>query len=128
MDNYTIKVDTYEEEYNKRNEVQKIQANVYIFLQMINTKDYRHAYELLDETFKNNNFDTLDKFKEYVNENFFDYNLNTTSNVDISNEGNTYIYETVIRSGAGSAAETKNLTVIMQLKEGTDFVMSFSLE
>lgn len=128
LDNYTIKVDTYEEEYNKRNEAQKIQANVYIFLQMINTKDYRHAYELLDETFKNNNFDTLDKFKEYVNENFFDYNLNTTSNVDISNEGNTYIYETVIRSGAGSAAETKNLTVIMQLKEGTDFVMSFSLE
>ena len=128
LDNYTIKVDTYEEEYNKLSIEQKIQANVYIFLQMINTKDYRHAYELLDETFKNNNFDTLDKFKEYVNENFFDYNLNTTSNVDISNEGNTYIYETVIRSGAGSAAETKNLTVIMQLKEGTDFVMSFSLE
>ena len=128
LDNYTIKVDTYEEEYNKSSIDQKIQANVYIFLQMINTKDYSHAYELLDETFKNNNFDTLDKFKEYVNENFFDYNLNTTSNVDISNEGNTYIYETVIRSGAGSAAETKNLTVIMQLKEGTDFVMSFSLE
>ena len=128
LDNYTIKVDTYEEEYNKSSIAQKIQANVYIFLQMINTKDYSHAYELLDETFKNNNFDTLDKFKEYVNINFFNYNLNTTSNVDISNEGSTYIYETKIRSGVGSAAETKNLTVIMQLKEGTDFVMSFSLE
>ena len=128
LDNYTIKVDTYEEEYNKSSIDQKIQANVYIFLQMINTKDYSHAYELLDETFRNNNFDTLDKFKEYVNTNFFNYNLNTTSNVDISNEGSTYIYETKIRSGAGSAAETKNLTVIMQLKEGTDFVMSFSLE
>ena len=128
LDNYTIKVDTYEEEYSKLDTSQKIQANVYIFLQMINTKDYSHAYELLDETFRNNNFDTLDKFKEYVNTNFFNYNLNTTSNVDISNEGSTYIYETKIRSGAGSAAETKNLTVIMQLKEGTDFVMSFSLE
>lgn len=128
LDNYTIKVDTYEEEYKKSSIDQKIQANVYIFLQMINTKDYSHAYELLDETFRNNNFDTLDKFKEYVNANFFDYNLNTTSNVDINNEGSTYIYETKIRSGTGSAAETKNLTVIMQLKEGTDFVMSFSLE
>ena len=128
LDNYTIKVDTYEEEYSKLDTSQKIQANVYIFLQMINTKDYSHAYELLDETFRNNNFDTLDKFKEYVNINFFNYNLNTTSNVDISNEGSTYIYETKIRSGVGSAAETKNLTVIMQLKEGTDFVMSFSLE
>lgn len=128
LDNYTIKVDIYEEEYKKSSIDQKIQANVYIFLQMINTKDYSHAYELLDETFRNNNFDTLDKFKEYVNANFFDYNLNTTSNVDINNEGSTYIYETKIRSGAGSVAETKNLTVIMQLKEGTDFVMSFSLE
>ena len=128
LDNYTIKVDTYEEDYSKLTQSEKVQANVYIFLQMINTKDYSHAYELLDETFRNNNFDTLDKFKEYVNANFFDYNLNTTSNVDINNEGSTYIYETKIRSGVGSAAETKNLTVIMQLKEGTDFVMSFSLE
>ena len=128
LDNYTIKVDTYEEDYSKLTQSEKVQANVYIFLQMINTKDYSHAYELLDETFRNNNFDTLDKFKEYVNINFFNYNLNTTSNVDISNEGSTYIYETKIRSGVGSAAETKNLTVIMQLKEGTDFVMSFSLE
>ncbi len=128
LDNYTIKVDTYEEEYNKLSIEQKIQANVYIFLQMINTKDYSHAYELLDETFRNNNFATLEEFKEYVNANFFNYNLNTTSDVDISNEGSTYIYETTIRSGAGSAAESKHLTVIMQLNEGTDFVMSFSLE
>ena len=95
---------------------------------MINTKDYSHAYELLDGTFRNNNFDTLDKFKEYVNENFFDYNLNTTGNIDIDNEGSTYIYTTKIKSGVGSAAESKNLTIIMQLREGTDFVMSFSLE
>ena len=128
LDNYTIKVDTYEEDYSKLTPNEKIQANVYIFLQMINTKDYSHAYELLDETFKSNNFDTLDKFKEYVNTNFFNYNLNTTSNVDINNEGSTYIYKTRLRSGAGSAAETKDLTVIMQLKEGTDFVMSFSFE
>ena len=128
LDNYTIKVDTYEEEYSKLKPEQKIQGNVYIFLQMINTKDYSHAYDLLDETFRNNNFDTLDKFKEYVNENFFNYNLDTASEVDINNEGSTYIYETKIRSGAGSAAETKNLTVIMQLKEGTDFVMSFNVK
>ena len=128
LDNYTIKVDTYEEDYSKLDTSQKIQANVYIFLQMINTKDYSHAYELLDGTFRNNNFDTLDKFKEYVNENFFDYNLNTTGNIDIDNEGSTYIYTTKIKSGVGSAAESKNLTIIMQLREGTDFVMSFSLE
>lgn len=127
LDNYTIKVDNYEEEYNKLSEENKVQSNVYIFLQMINTKDYNHAYELLDSTFKNNNFDTLEKFEEYVNQNFFTYNLNTTD-VDINQEGNYYIYESTIRSDSSSAAETKKLTVIMQLLEGTDFVMSFSIE
>lgn len=128
LDNYTIKVDTYEEEYSKLQDQDKVQANVYTFLQMINTKDYKHAYEVLDDTFKQNNFDTLDKFKEYVDTNFFSYNLNTTANVDINNEGSTYIYKTKIKSDVGRAAEEKNLTVIMQLKEGTDFVMSFSFE
>lgn len=128
LDNYTIKIDTYEENYNKLSEEQKIQSNVYIFLQMINTRDYKHAYELLDETFRNNNFDTLDTFKEYVKNNFFNYNLNTTTDVKINKEGNTYIYETIIRSGSGRAAEDKKLTVIMQLEEGTDFRMSFSIE
>lgn len=127
LDNYTIKVDNYEEDYSKLSEENKVQSNVYIFLQMINTKDYSHAYELLDSTFRNNNFDTLEKFEEYVNQNFFTYNLNTTD-IDINQEGNYYIYESTIRSDSSSAAETKKLTVIMQLLEGTDFVMSFSIE
>lgn len=128
LDNYTIKVDTYEEDYNQLSEEQKVQTNVQIFLQMINTKDYRHAYAVLDETFKNNNFNTLDSFHEYVNNNFFEYNLNTTSNISVNKEGNTYIYETTIKSGAGSAAEAKTFTVIMQLQEGTDFKMSFNIQ
>ena len=128
LDNYTIKVDTYEEDYNQLSEEQKVQTNVQIFLQMINTKDYRHAYAVLDETFRNNNFNTLDSFHEYVNNNFFEYNLNTTSNIRVNKEGNTYIYETTIKSGAGSAAETKAFMVIMQLQEGTDFKMSFNIQ
>ncbi len=128
LDNYTIKVDTYEENYSNLSDEQKVQANAYIFLQMINTKDYSHAYAQLDETFRNNNFATLDEFKEYVNNNFFTYNLAITSSADINVEGNTYIYEIPIRSGSGSAAEEKELTIIMQLLEGTDFVMSFSID
>lgn len=127
LDNYTIKVDTYSEDYKMLSEEDKVQSNVYIFLQMINTKDYIHAYELLDETFKNNNFATIEEFERYINQNFFNYNLNTTD-VNITKEGAYYIYESTIRSDSSSAAETKKLTVIMKLLEGTDFVMSFSIE
>ncbi len=127
LDNYTIKIDTYDEDYSKLSTDQKVQANAYIFLQMINTKDYEQAYNLLDETFRNTNFATLEEFKEYVRENFFNHNVNSY-NISIQEEGNTYIYETEIKESSSSAAEEKNLTIIMQLKEGSDFVMSFSLE
>ena len=128
LDNYTIKVDDYANNYKKLSNENKVQSNVYIFLQMINTKDYKHAYELLDETFRKNNFSTINQFKEYVKNNFFAYNLNISSEISIKEEGNYYIYETNIRSNSGSVAETRKLTVIMKLKEETDFVMSFSIE
>lgn len=128
LDNYTIKVEDYEENYSKLKNENKVQANVHIFLQMINTKDYKHSYELLDETFKNNNFGTLEEYKSYIKENFFQYNQTTSSNINIRQEGNYYIYETTIRNNSGSAAKSKKLTIIMQLLEGTEFVMSFSIE
>lgn len=128
LDNYTIKVDGYDENYNKLSDENKVQSNVYIFLQMLNMKDYEHAYDLLDDTFKSNNFPTLDDFKEYVKQNFFIYNFNSSSEVNITQEGEYYIYTTTIRNSSGSAAESRSLTVIMKLLEGTDFVMSFSIE
>ena len=127
LDSYTIKSDNYKEEYNKLSDENKVNSNVYTFLQMINTKDFSHAYGLLDETFKNNNFNNLDSFKEYVNTNFFNINFNVEETAEINNENGIYTYETTIRSGAGSAAQSKHLTVIMQLREETDFVMSFSI-
>lgn len=127
LDNYTIKLENYEENYKKLTDEKKVQANVYLFLKMINTKDYRHAYELLSDTFKNNNFATLEEFKEVIQNSFFSYNLDT-QNANVKKEGNYHIYETTIKESSSSAAESKKLTVIMQLKEGTDFVMSFNLE
>lgn len=128
LDNYTIKDEEYLEKYEELSDSEKVSANVDTFINMINTKDFKHAYEVLDETFKNNNFNTLDVFKEYINNYFFEYNLDTKTGVNVYNQEGTYVYETTIKSGAGSAAESKKLTVIMQLQEGTDFKMSFSIE
>lgn len=127
LDNYTVKVENFEKDYQNLNSTDKVQSNVYIFLQMINTKDYKHAYALLDDTFKNNNFATLEDFKQYVKNNFFSYNLNAAE-IEIKEEGNYYIYETTLKENASSAAEEKKFTVIMKLEEGTDFVMSFNIE
>ena len=125
LDNYTIKVDDYVENYKKLSDEDKVQANLYIFIQMINTKDYKNAYNLLADSFKNNYFKDEVSFEKYMKENWFSYNLQT--NVDIKNEGNNYICNLTLRSGAGSAAEQVNKTIIMRLKENTDFVMSFTV-
>lgn len=129
LDNYTIKTDDYREKYKELEDTNKVQANSYIFLQMINSKDYEHAYQLLDETFKQNNFNTLEKFKQYVNTNFFNYNLNSSisSEKSLEQQGEYYVYKTVIRNNSGSAAESKQLTIVMKLLEDTNFTMSFSI-
>lgn len=125
LDNYTIKVDDYVENYKKLSDEDKVQANLYIFIQMINTKDYKNAYNLLADSFKNNYFKDEVSFEKYMKENWFLYNLQT--DIDIKNEGNNYICNLTLRSGAGSAAEQVNKTIIMRLKENTDFVMSFTV-
>lgn len=126
LDNYTIKVDTYEKEYNNLDDEAKVQANIHIFLQMINTKDYTHAYEKLADEFKSNYFNTLESFEDYMKNNWFSYNI--LADIDISEEANSYVCNVTLRDGAGSAANQTNKTIIMQLREGTDYVMSFTVE
>lgn len=126
LDNYTIKVDTYEKEYNNLDDEAKVQANIHIFLQMINTKDYTHAYEKLADGFKSNYFNTLESFEDYMKNNWFSYNI--LADIDISEEANSYVCNVTLRDGAGSAANQTNKTIIMQLREGTDYVMSFTVE
>ena len=52
-------------------------------------------------------------------------------NVDgflFENEGETYIYRIIIYDKTGKETKAKRMTVVMKLGEGTDFVMSFSME
>jgi len=125
LDNYTIKVDNYSENYSKLSNEEKVRSNVYIFIQMINTKDYTNAYNLLADSFKNNYFKDQKSFEEYMKNNWFSYNLQT--NIDIKSEGINYICNVTLRDGAGSASNETNKTIIMQLKDNTDFIMSFTV-
>ena len=126
MDEYTILSDEFNNKYKELSSKDKASTNVAIFMQMINNKDYKHIYEKLDKEFKNNNFKTEEEFEEYCKSNFFvvnDYNIDE-SNV----EGEIYSYSIYISNSIAIRDKaTKNLTIVMQLKEGTDYVMSFSM-
>lgn len=127
LDNYTIKLDDYEEKYQRMSDESKVAANVHIFIQMINTKDYKHAYELLDNTFRQNNFNNIDSFEKYVKDNFYNINYNDDS-YDINTQNDYYTCICKIKNSNEENAQEKTLNIVMQLKEGTDFVMSFSFE
>lgn len=126
LDTYTIPYDGYEEKYMKMNDSDKAATNMQMFINMINTKDYQHAYNVLDETFKQNNFETLDKFKNYIKNNLFENNIVSTSEVNIVK--NYFEGIIMLRNNSGHNSESKTLNIIMQLKEDTDFVMSFNIE
>ena len=134
MTDYTVKFDTYtiEDEdyisnYNKEEENSKVQINIGKFFNMINSKDYKSAYKLLDENFKKNNFPSMDKLKEYVENNLYSYSK-VDKVLEMKKYGNYYITVLNVINGENDIIQAKKVTVVMELKEGTDFVMSFSMD
>lgn len=126
LDTYTIDLPEFIEKYNKGNEQVKVGMNIEKIIEAINTKDYGYVYDKLDETFKKNNFDNVEAFKEYVINNFYEYNDIEYTN--FSKEGNIYIYKTKIKNVKDEKSDKKDCTIIMKLLEDSNFVMSFNIE
>lgn len=125
LDVYTVDIPMFIEQYNSATDAEKAALNLQKVFSAINNKDYQYVYNKLDSTFKQNNFPTLADFETYAENTFYDNNSVGYTNYQTS--GNLHIFELNIkdRSNATSPAITKNF--IMQLLDGTDFVMSFSV-
>ncbi len=127
LDEYTVQDNEYIKAYNKLNTNQKIQYNISIFFKCINEKNYKMAYNLLNEQFKQNNFKTQEQFEKYISEKFFDMNL--LGNLSIEDKGeNTYICTCSYKDSVSSNAKTSSVQIAIKLSEGTDFEMSFTIE
>lgn len=125
LDNYTIENEELVEEYEKLKTVDKGAENAKKFFQMLNMKDYKSAYNKLDDTFKNNNFSTLQIFENYIKQRTFNSNIiNIESYTMIDTE--IYTYKVNIQN-ALNIEEQYNYNIIIKLLEGTDFVMSFEI-
>ena len=121
LDTYTIDLPEFLEKYNVATDQQKVALNIDKFIQAINNKDYKYAYNCLADSYKNNYFKTELEFENYAKENF--YENNTVGYKQFDKEGNLYTYLVILTDK--STGEQKNKTFIMQLGEGTEFVMSF---
>jgi len=125
LDIYTIDVEAITPQYNSSSNENKVAINVKKIESAINNKDYKFVYNKLNETFRNNNFQNLNNFENYMNENFFD--KNNLKYESISNQADTYIYKVKLID-VENEESVKDLTIIMRLLEGTDFVFSFNIQ
>ena len=121
LDTYTIDLPEFTEKYNSANENQKVALNIDKFMTAINAKDYKYAYNCLAGSFKNNYFKTEAEFENYAKANF--YESNTVAYNTFETQGDLYTYSVTITDT--KTANKKQKTFIMQLGEGTEFVMSF---
>ena len=120
LDTYTIDLPEFIEKYNSANEKTKVGLNIQKVFDAINNEDYEYVYNKLDNTFKQTNFKTVQEFKNYVIQNFSGKQLKYG---ECQQQGSLYIFDITITEGT----KQTNKRVIMQLKDGTDFVMSFNV-
>ena len=125
LDTYTVDLPEFLDRYNGADDEYKVGYNVEKFISAINDGDYKYAYNLLDETFRRNNYPSQGDFENFVKTNFFENNEIQHNNVE--KQGNQFVYGITIIN-KDNEAERKNITVIMELGEETDFVMSFSID
>ena len=126
LDSYTIDMDEFIEKYNSSTDDVKVGMNTQKIVQAINAKDYQYIYDKLDETFRNTNYNTIEMLEEYIKNNLFD--TNEAEYTNFYQEGDAYIYQLKMKDAQNPDTNQKNMTMIMNLKDETDFVMSFSIE
>ena len=125
LDNYTIMRDEDIEYYNKLDKYDKATYNLSKFIEMVNTKDYNSIYQVLDSTFKSNNFTNIEKLKEYLKINM--YEINNIEINDYDNDTYEYCIFYCKITNKKNKTESKDMTIIINQNEGTEFTMSFSV-
>lgn len=126
LDNYTIESQEYIDKYNSLTDEQKVNVSVTKVLKMINTADYTNLYNIVDETYKQNNFPNQEIFENYIKNNFFRYNI--LEECESYFNTNAYICNFKTRSGNNSTAQEKNNNIIIRLEENTSFKIAFMSE
>ena len=124
LDTYTMILPEFAEQYDHLDNTKKVVMNIEKVIQALNLRDFKYIYNKLDDTFKASNFSTLQNFEIYMNENYpSTYNVEYTT----YNQENDIYMQTIILDDKNSDEQKQN-TIIMQLKDNYEFVMSFSVQ
>ena len=124
LDMFTIELPEFKKEYENLSDIEKVKTNLQNVITAINNDNFKYVYNKLDDTFKRNNFSTINVFEKNISENLFSYNNIESGNYEQT--GDNYICSLIISNKEKN--ETKKMQIIMKLEEGTNFTMSFNLD
>lgn len=126
LDNYTIENSTIRQAYAKDSDKDRALYNIDKFFQMLNMQDYETAYSVLDDSFKQNYFQTQADFENYMKQNIFKYNKVTYK--QYSNKiSSLHIYNVEVSDLTGITDGSKPFTIIVKLLDDMNFKLSFEV-
>lgn len=126
LDTYTLEEKKFNDTYNKVDDEEKVQMNADKIIQMMNRRDYKTMYKLINQSFKNNNFKTEEDFTKYMKETYpLHYKAEFTNT---TSEGNIYLQEMTLTDITEKDNQSKQMNLIMKLNEGIDFEISFEIK
>ena len=129
LDDYTLRNEDeeYKQEYESLSDRNKVANNANIWIKMLNNRDYKSAFEVLDETFRTTYFqNNVEVFEQIMREKYpGHYEIEFT---DYSEETGIPIITFMMTDISGKTSIQIEQKIYMQLKEGTDFVMSFNVK
>ena len=125
LDSYTTPLSETTAKYNSSSEVEKAGMCLEMVKEMINNNDYQSMYNHLNETFKTNNFTSLEEFSNLIKNKY--YESNNFSYESYSTSNNNYIINVKV---SDNSDENKNFNISFIVKLGSsidDFEMSFNI-
>lgn len=126
LDDYTLQNNEFDRIYKQASDRDKGLLNVAKFFKMINMQDYKSAYQVLDEKFKENYFDTQADFENYIKTKTFHYSK--VNYKEYSNQiASIHTYKVILLDAAEESQTQIEFNIVMKLLEGTNFVMSFAI-
>ena len=126
LDTYTIDIPQFVKQYSRETDKNRVLLNVEKIKNAINSKDFRYVFNKLNETFKKNNYKDSNSLKNFLVSNLFQHNKFEYSNA--KKENGVYIIVSKVSDLEEKQKGTKELTIIMNLKENKDFEISFSIK
>ena len=131
--NYKIKLDTYtimsDEDYNyyiNATNLEKVEANIDDFFQMINARDYTAAYSVLSDGFKSTYFKTESSFESFMKQTLYD-----NCQIDFGNFSDkisgVFTQYVEIKNGNNNNDKKIRMNIVMQLEGETGYKLSFEI-